>query len=356
MNTVNKLMAVNREVALSGDRLCEMRVRPYLSEEKKIDGAVLSFTDITERQKVESALRDSELRYRTLFTNMDEAFFLGEPIPDSKGNPVDFRILEANNAFEKQTGLKLTELIGKTIKQALPGLEDSWVQAYCNVALTGEPIHFENYNQNTQRYYEVYSFSPTKGLFASLFTDITERKTIQEKLKEYSENLEKLVEERSSQLRDSERLAAIGTTAGMVGHDIRNPLQAITSDVYLAKTELASTSESEEKKNALESLKEIEKNVDYINKIVQDLQDFARPLSPRAEETDLKLIIDELIAKNGLPENVKISVAVETEARKVMADSTFINRIMYNLVNNAVQAMPNGGTINDKGLQRQEKT
>ena len=83
----------------------------------------------------------------------------------------------------------------------------------------------------------------------------------------------------------------------MVGHDIRNPLQAITSDVYLAKTELASTPESEEKKNALESLKEIEKNVDYINKIVQDLQDFARPLNPRTEETDLKLIIDELISK-----------------------------------------------------------
>ena len=131
----------------------------------------------------------------------------------------------------------------------------------------------------------------------------------------------------------------------MVGHDIRNPLQAITGDVYLAKTELASMPESEEKKNALESLTEIEKNVDYINKIVADLQDFARPLNPNAEETDLKLIIDELLAKNGLPENVKVSVKVETEARKVVADSTFINRIMYNLVNNAVQAMPKGGKL-----------
>ena len=83
----------------------------------------------------------------------------------------------------------------------------------------------------------------------------------------------------------------------MVGHDIRNPLQAITGDVYLAKAELASTPESEEKKSALESLQEIEKNIDYINKIVADLQDFARPLKPNAEETDLKLIIDELLSK-----------------------------------------------------------
>ena len=92
-----------------------------------------------------------------------------------------------------------------------------------------------------------------------------------------------------------------------------------------------------------ESITEIEKNVDYINKIVADLQDFARPLNPNAEETDLKIVIDDLLAKNGLPENVKVSIKVETG--KVLADSTFINRIMYNLVTNAVQAMPKGGNL-----------
>jgi signal transduction histidine kinase len=180
--------------------------------------------------------------------------------------------------------------------------------------------------------------------------DITESKTAQEalleaqiKLKEYTANLEKIIEERTKQLKDSERLAAIGQTAGMVGHDIRNPLQAIISDVYLAKAELASTLESEEKNNIHESLIEIEKNIDYINKILQDLQDFAKPLNPRIEETDLKRVIDDLLVKNGLPDNVKVSVKVETV--KVIADSTFISRIMYNLVNNAVQAMPKGGKL-----------
>ena len=93
------------------------------------------------------------------------------------------------------------------------------------------------------------------------------------------------------------RLAAIGETAGMVGHDIRNPLQAITGDVYLAKTELASTSESAEKKNALESLDEIEKNIDYINKIVADLQDYAKTIDPVAQETDVEALCKELLAK-----------------------------------------------------------
>ena len=102
-------------------------------------------------------------------------------------------------------------------------------------------------------------------------------------LKRYANQMEELANQRAAQLKDAERLAAIGATAGMVGHDIRNPLQAITGDVYLAKTELAKIPESEEKKNAVESLEEIEKNIDYINKIVADLQDFARPLNPRSQ-------------------------------------------------------------------------
>ncbi len=165
----------------------------------------------------------------------------------------------------------------------------------------------------------------------------------EKELKMHSEHLEGLVEERTKMLKDSERMATIGQTAAMVGHDIRNPLQAITGDLYLARAELASLPVSDEKNNALESLAEIEKNVDYINKIVADLQDFARPLKPNAEETNLKLIIDQLIVKNGLPDNIEVNVRVDAE--KVVADSTFINRIMYNLVNNAVQAMPKGGQL-----------
>ena len=115
--------------------------------------------------------------------------------------------------------------------------------------------------------------SKTTGVVL-VFRDITERKKTEDKLEEYRNNLERLVEERTKQLKDAERLATIGATAGMVGHDIRNPLQAITGDLFLAKTELVLLPESEEKINALESLEEIEKNIDYINKIVADLQDY----------------------------------------------------------------------------------
>ena len=182
--------------------------------------------------------------------------------------------------------------------------------------------------------------------------DITERIRMQTKaeesavlLEEYATQMEELANKRAEQLKDAERLAAIGATAGMVGHDIRNPLQAITGDIYLAKSELDGLPDGEEKKAILESLVETEKNVDYINKIVADLQDFARPLRPNFEETNLKPLIDDLLKKNGLPENVKVTVKVEPEAGKFVADSSYINRIMYNLVNNAIQAMPKGGKL-----------
>jgi signal transduction histidine kinase len=149
----------------------------------------------------------------------------------------------------------------------------------------------------------------------------------------------------TKQLKDSEKLATIGATAGMVGHDIRNPLQAIIGDLFLAKTDLASIPESEEKQAILESLRSIENNIDYINKIVQDLQDYARPLNPKPEDADLKLIITKLFVKNNLPDNIELSVKVEDSAEKISADPYYINRIMFNLINNAVQAMPNGGTL-----------
>jgi two-component system sensor histidine kinase AtoS len=170
------------------------------------------------------------------------------------------------------------------------------------------------------------------------------------------EDLEKIVAERTKQLKDSERLAAIGATAGMVGHDIRNPLQAITSDVYLAKTELENIPESEEKKNALESLGEIEKNVDYINKIVQDLQDYARPLNPKVEESNLRQIVEALFAKNGLPENVEVNVEVAEGTRKIRVDAYYLNRILFNLVTNAVQAMPQGGKLTVRAYKEENDT
>jgi signal transduction histidine kinase len=74
-------------------------------------------------------------------------------------------------------------------------------------------------------------------------------------------------------------LAAIGETAGMIGHDIRNPLQSIIGELYLAKDELNALPECETKQNLMASISSIEEQTVYINKIVTDLQDYAKPLT-----------------------------------------------------------------------------
>ena len=108
--------------------------------------------------------------------------------------------------------------------------------------------------------------------------DITEQKAHQKNLEEQAELLERVVEERTKQLKDSERLAAIGQTAAMVGHDLRNPLQTVISELYLAKSEVDSLPENDAKSNLLESIQVLEEQAVYMDKIVSDLQAFVRPV------------------------------------------------------------------------------
>ena len=184
-----------------------------------------------------------------------------------------------------------------------------------------------------------------KKLILSIVSDISERKKLEQKIEDYAKNLEKLVEERTKQLKDSERLAAIGATAGMVGHDIRNPLQAILSDTFLLRLDLSTLPESKINDDIFESLDSIDKNITYINKIVQDLQDYARPINPVNEEVDFQSVIQDVLIKKAIPENIDASFVIGADADKIVADSSLLKRILVNLVNNAVQAMPNGGRL-----------
>jgi signal transduction histidine kinase len=143
----------------------------------------------------------------------------------------------------------------------------------------------------------------------------------------------------------------------MVGHDIRNPLQAMLSDVYLIKDDLsliphcaecaqASTCLGESSKQGmLESLQSLEENISYVNKIVQDLQDYARPLSPSRVEVDIEKLFQDVLVTRAVPKSIKVTTEVKENAKKILTDHDLLKRALTNLVNNAVQAMPNGGNL-----------
>ena len=137
----------------------------------------------------------AERDYRNLFERMSDGFAEHALICDQDGKPVDYRFLRVNQAFERQTGLRAVDIVGKTVLQVIPDLDMSWIERYGRVALTGEPIEFENYMPAMGRHYFVEAFRPAPGQFACLFTDITERKKAEESLRENEMRMRTLFEE-----------------------------------------------------------------------------------------------------------------------------------------------------------------
>jgi PAS domain S-box-containing protein len=224
--------------------------------------------EITERGRVEEALRESEGKYRSLFNSIDEGFCIIEMVFDFTCKPTDYRILEVNYMYEKQTGIH--NPVGKLIRSIVPDLEEYWFTIYGEIALSGQPKRFENESKAMNHYYDVYAFpigEKRPYRLGVLFKDIAERKKAEDELKqaqaklqEHANNLEGLVEERTKKLQDAQRLAAIGQVAGMVGHDIRNPLQAIVGELYFAKESMKELPTVP--KEAIESLDFIQEQTD----------------------------------------------------------------------------------------------
>jgi len=141
-------------------------------------------------QRSKAALAESQQQYRTLFTNMDEGFCIIEMIFDAQGRPADYRFLEVNASFEKQTGLHEAE--GKLMRELAPAHEAHWFEIYGKIALTGEPAHFENEARALNRWYDVHAYrvgEPEKRQVAIIFNDISERKRAEEQLRKLNRTL-----------------------------------------------------------------------------------------------------------------------------------------------------------------------
>ncbi len=150
-------------------------------------GYLIQIQDITGNTKNIETLQEDEATYRELFDSLDEAIQICDLVFDDEGHPIDNIVLDVNPAYEKQTGLKRDEVIGRNIKDILPIVEQIWLDRYGEVVSEGKSLHFEEYNAGINRWFDVHATPLEDNKFSAVFTDITERKKTEEALKSNQE-------------------------------------------------------------------------------------------------------------------------------------------------------------------------
>lgn len=155
----------------------------------KYSGRIWQHRDITDRKKIELALLESEIKFRTLFESMNEGVALHELVYDKNGLPVDYRIIDVNPAYEENTGISIENAKNHLASEFYNIEIPPYLEIYSNVADTGTPYFFETYFPPLNKHFEISVFSPKKHLFATVFTDITQRKQSEEAIRESERKL-----------------------------------------------------------------------------------------------------------------------------------------------------------------------
>lgn len=157
---------------------------PLRNESGAIDGLFCSCFETTEQLRAESALRDSEARWRRLFNTMQEGFFLAHAVRDGSGRIVDFRFLEMNSGFEHQRGIRAAYAVGRTVREVLPDIDEELLESYATVVDTGEPKRFETLiTADGNRWFEVQARKTGVDQFSVLLLDVTARRAAEAALR-----------------------------------------------------------------------------------------------------------------------------------------------------------------------------
>lgn len=284
-------------------------------------------------------------------------------------NKIVYECLEASlSSFEGIDKRIFYEYLKEKFNLDLDRLGDEFNSVHKALEEVYGPNHFKiermmvrNLNQGARdgtydRNNEIAAFS----ILVNVFLQETEKSMQRNKsfaaISNYAKNLELKVKEANDKLKNAERMVAIGETAAMVGHDIRNPLQAIAGELYMQREGIASLPESDTKKDLLESVRSIEENVYYIDKIVSDLQDFAKPLRAEEEqEVNINDVISDVLTMVPIPDNLLVDIDVENNFPSLCINFQMLKRALANLIQNAVQAMPKGGKLTLKAFTVQDR-
>lgn len=306
-----------------GEKIFNWRLLPEFDEKGLVQSVITMGRDITEHRRLEQ-------KYRSLFQEMFDGFALHEIILDDWGNPIDYRFLAVNPAFELLTGLKAEDVVGRRVLDILPNTERHWIEAYGRVALTGEPAVLEMHHEGLGIDFEISAFRPAPMQCANIFINVTELKRAEKE----KTNLQ-------AQLHQAQKMESVGRLAGGVAHDFNNKLGVIMGHAEMALESVISS-------HPLHAhLTEIIKASRLSADLTRQLLTFARKqaISPRV--IDLNETIQGMFKMLGrlIGENIELVHQAGKSLWPVYIDPVQIDQILANLCINSRDAIAGKGRI-----------
>lgn len=316
-------------------------------------GAVVSLHDVTSlreataaremavreqarREAAEAAaerLRASEERYRNLFDSMEEGFCVIEVLFDEHGTPNDYLFLEANPTFGRHTGLK--DVVGRRMRELVGDIDQSWLDAYGQVARTGQAHRVILRIPRYERYFDV-SITPVGGpgsrRVALLGSEVTERVRAEETLRRLAEELA------ASDQRKTEFLATLA-------HELRNPLAPLRNGLFVMR-------QSKDEKARQRTWEMMDRQLGHMVRLIDDLMDIARVSTGKVEIRRARVALQQVVenaveTSHPLLEQSGHSLKLDLPAEPLPmeVDPTRIAQVLSNLLSNAAKYTPARGHI-----------
>ncbi|MBE0429008.1 MAG: MEDS domain-containing protein [Thermoleophilia bacterium] len=279
----------------------------------------------SEAKVIRHALKRSEEKLQSLFSNMSEGFSYNRIVVDKAGEPRDYIMLDVNYAFEHLTGLRREDIIGRRVTEVLPGIESDpadFIGRFGRVAVTGKPDRFESYSVQLDRWYSCSAFCPHKGFFAVTFSEITERKLAEEELRKALARLE----QSNSDLQQFAYVAS---------HDLQEPLRMVSSYVQLLERRYGDKLDAD----AVDFINFAADGAERMRGMIQDLLAYSRvgTQGDRLTRVDFEQVLSDALA------NLQVTISecgaevTHTSLPEVSGDPSQLTQLMQNLIGNAIK-------------------